>query len=114
MSGAANLIANYAPNNIGIINAGDGSHAHPTQALVDAFTVSKKFKNLNKLKLAIVGDILHSRVARSQIDTFKKIGISDIRLMVQRLYCQLNSKNLVLVSIEILKMESKTSMLLFA
>jgi aspartate carbamoyltransferase catalytic subunit len=81
MSGAANLIAKHTPNNIGIINAGDGSHAHPTQALVDAFTVSKKFNNLRKLKLAIVGDILHSRVARSQIDVFKKLGISDIRLI---------------------------------
>ena len=81
MSGAANLIAKHTPNNIGIINAGDGSHAHPTQALVDAFSVSKKFNNFNKLKLAIVGDILHSRVARSQIDVFKKLGISDIRLI---------------------------------
>ena len=81
MSGAANLIAKHTPKNIGIINAGDGSHAHPTQALVDAFTVAKKFKNLSKLKLAIVGDILHSRVARSQIDVFKKLGIGDIRLI---------------------------------
>ena len=45
MSGAANLIAKHTPDNIGIINAGDGSHAHPTQALVDAFTVLKQFNN---------------------------------------------------------------------
>ena len=80
MSGASNLISKYTPKNIGIINAGDG-RAHPTQALVDAFTVSKKFKKLSKLKLAIVGDILHSRVARLQIDIFKKIGIIVIRLI---------------------------------
>ena len=76
MSGAANLIAKHTPNNIGIINAGDGSHAHPTQALVDAFSVSKKFNNFNKLKLAIVGDILHSRLQDHRLMFLKNWGLA--------------------------------------
>ncbi|MBU0599499.1 aspartate carbamoyltransferase catalytic subunit [bacterium] len=57
-----------------IINAGDGSHAHPTQALIDMFTVREKRPNFKDLKVVIVGDILHSRVARSNIWGFTKLG----------------------------------------
>ena len=57
-----------------IINAGDGSHEHPTQALLDALTIKNKFKNFSKLKIAICGDILHSRVARSNIIILSKLG----------------------------------------
>lgn len=57
-----------------IINAGDGSHAHPTQALIDMFTVREKKPNFKDLKIVIVGDILHSRVARSNIQGFTKLG----------------------------------------
>ncbi|NIO47901.1 MAG: aspartate carbamoyltransferase catalytic subunit [Candidatus Aminicenantes bacterium] len=58
-----------------IINAGDGSHEHPTQALLDAFTIRQEKKNFKDLKVTIVGDILHSRVARSNIFLLRKLGV---------------------------------------
>ncbi len=57
-----------------IINAGDGTHAHPTQALLDIYTVREKLKSFDGIKLLIVGDIAHSRVARSNIIGFHKMG----------------------------------------
>ena len=57
-----------------VINAGDGSHEHPTQALLDALTIKNKFKDFSKLRIAICGDILHSRVARSNIIILTKLG----------------------------------------
>jgi len=57
-----------------IINAGDGAHEHPTQALLDAFTIRQQKKNMADLKILIVGDILHSRVARSNILLLNKMG----------------------------------------
>lgn len=57
-----------------IINAGDGSHEHPTQALLDAFTIREDKKSLAGLKVSLVGDILHSRVARSNIHCLTKLG----------------------------------------
>lgn len=57
-----------------IINAGDGAHEHPTQALLDAFTIKQEKKNIEGLKVIIVGDILHSRVARSNIFLLQKMG----------------------------------------
>jgi aspartate carbamoyltransferase catalytic subunit len=62
----------YLP--IGLINAGSGVHEHPTQALLDALTIQQQFKDFNGLKVTIVGDILHSRVARSNIDILTKLG----------------------------------------
>jgi aspartate carbamoyltransferase catalytic subunit len=59
---------------IPVINAGDGMHEHPSQALLDAFTMSRHGKNLRGLKVAIVGDILHSRVARSNVHLLSKFG----------------------------------------
>lgn len=57
-----------------IVNAGDGFHEHPTQALLDALTIRQRFGTLRKLKIAIVGDILHSRVARSNVILHRKLG----------------------------------------
>ena len=57
-----------------VINAGDGSHEHPTQALLDALTIKNRFKKFTKLQIAICGDILHSRVARSNIIILSKLG----------------------------------------
>ena len=72
-SGAPNLLAKHLPK-VSIINAGDGLHAHPTQALLDAYTVRSKLGSLNGMKIVIVGDVLHSRVARSAIWAFTKLG----------------------------------------
>ena len=60
--------------NASVINAGDGSHEHPTQALLDALTINNRFRNFSKLRIAICGDILHSRVARSNIEILSKLG----------------------------------------
>tara|TARA_Y100001960_G_C14631563_1_gene806065 strand:- start:82 stop:1029 length:948 start_codon:yes stop_codon:yes gene_type:complete len=57
-----------------VINAGDGSHEHPTQALLDALTIKKKFGKFDNLKIAVCGDIVHSRVARSNIEILSKLG----------------------------------------
>ncbi len=73
-SGAPHMLA--ALCRFGVINAGDGTHAHPTQALLDLMTVRGKAGKIAGLKLAIVGDIYHSRVARSNIVGFTKMGAS--------------------------------------
>ena len=72
-SGAPYLLAQHL-DKVGIINAGDGIHAHPTQALLDLYTVKEKLGRLEGLKVVIVGDVLHSRVARSNIWGFAKMG----------------------------------------
>ena len=74
-SGAPYFIANHAAASV--VNAGDGTHAHPTQALLDLFTVRKHVGDLAGRKVAIVGDIRYSRVARSDIIAFQKMG-SDV------------------------------------
>ncbi len=71
-SGAPHLLARLMK--VPIINAGDGAHEHPTQALLDLFTVREKLGHLAGLKIVIAGDILHSRVARSNIFGFLKMG----------------------------------------
>jgi len=71
-SGAAHMLAGKLP--VSIINAGDGAHEHPTQALLDIFTIRQRLARVAGLKVAIVGDIAHSRVARSNILGLKKLG----------------------------------------
>lgn len=80
-SGAANVLAHSGWINGAIVNAGDGTHEHPTQALLDAFTMRKRIhgdastgKTLQGVKVAIVGDILHSRVARSNLLLLRTLG----------------------------------------
>ena len=71
-SGACHLLARTCRS--AIINAGDGMHEHPTQALLDAFTIRERKQRLQGLKVAIVGDLLHSRVLRSNIHLLTKMG----------------------------------------
>lgn len=71
-SGAPRLLADRL--NMAVVNAGDGTHEHPTQGLLDAFTMTQRYGDLEGLKVAIVGDILHSRVARSNIYALTKLG----------------------------------------
>ena len=66
---------------VSILNAGDGINAHPTQALLDMLTIRQHKKSFDKLSVAIVGDIRHSRVARSGIQAMKTLGTTDIRLI---------------------------------
>src|ERR1700680_3023989 len=71
-SGAPDFLSRYLP--IPIINAGDGTHEHPTQALLDARTILDQRSQLEGLKVAIIGDIAHSRVARSNVHLLSKFG----------------------------------------
>jgi len=80
-SGAPHLIARHVAPEIHVINAGDGRHAHPTQGLLDMFTIRHYKKDFSKLRVAIVGDILHSRVARSQIHALTTLGCPEIRVI---------------------------------
>lgn len=72
ISGAPEIISKNVSSSV--INAGDGCHEHPTQALLDLFTVKEKFGKIKGIRISIIGDILHSRVARSNIWGFKKLG----------------------------------------
>lgn len=80
-SGAPNFIAEVVTPNIAVINAGDGRHAHPTQAMLDLYTIRKHKGPFEPLVVAIVGDILHSRVARSLLHGLRTLGVSEIRLI---------------------------------
>lgn len=83
-SGAAHFIARHAAPGISVINAGDGRHAHPTQAMLDMFTIRKHKGDFTPLRVAIVGDILHSRVARSQILALNTLGVTEVRVVGPR------------------------------
>jgi aspartate carbamoyltransferase catalytic subunit len=84
ISGAAHFIAQHTAPHISVINAGDGQHAHPTQAMLDMFTIRQHKKQFEGLKVAIVGDILHSRVARSQILALNTLGVSEVRVIAPK------------------------------
>jgi aspartate carbamoyltransferase catalytic subunit len=71
-AGAAQLVAGWSP--AVVINAGDGKHEHPTQALLDVFTLRRRLQSLDGTNIWIVGDVLHSRVARSDILAFRRMG----------------------------------------
>ena len=78
-SGAPFLIARHVAPHIHVVNAGDGRHAHPTQALLDMYTIRHFKKDFTNLRVAIVGDILHSRVARSNIHALTTLGVPEVR-----------------------------------
>jgi aspartate carbamoyltransferase catalytic subunit len=83
-SGAAHLIAQHVPDNISVVNAGDGRHSHPTQGLLDVFTIRRYKPDMHNLRIAIVGDILHSRVARSEIHALTTLGVPEIRVIAPK------------------------------
>jgi len=82
-SGAPTFMAQHlnrvSGGSIHVINAGDGRHAHPTQALLDMYTIRHYKQDFTKLRVAIVGDILHSRVARSDIHALTTLGCPEVR-----------------------------------
>ena len=80
-SGAPHFIAEHCTPNLAIVNAGDGLHAHPTQAMLDMFTIRQQKGDIANLKVAIIGDIRHSRVVRSQVHALAGLGCKDIRLI---------------------------------
>ncbi len=83
-SGAAHFIAEHVSPNVAIINGGDGRHSHPTQGMLDMLTIRRHKGDFTKLKVAIVGDILHSRVARSNMLALKTLGCPDIRVIAPK------------------------------
>ena len=78
-SGAPYLIAQHVAPHVRVVNAGDGRHAHPTQGLLDMYTIRHYKKDFTGLTVAIVGDIVHSRVARSDIHALTTLGVPEIR-----------------------------------
>ena len=87
-SGAPYLIAQHLAatgrKHIHVVNAGDGRHAHPTQGLLDMYTIRHYKKDFSQLTVAIVGDVLHSRVARSQIHGLTTLGVPEVRVIAPR------------------------------
>jgi aspartate carbamoyltransferase catalytic subunit len=78
-SGAPYLIARHVAPHVHVINAGDGRHAHPTQGLLDMYTIRHYKRDFSQLTVAVVGDILHSRVARSAIHGLTTLGVPEVR-----------------------------------
>ncbi len=83
-SGAPVLIAQHLAQrgieHVSVLNAGDGRHAHPTQGLLDAYTIRHYKRDFERLSIAIIGDVLHSRVARSEIAALTTLGVPDLRV----------------------------------
>ncbi|RLJ18543.1 aspartate carbamoyltransferase catalytic subunit [bacterium endosymbiont of Escarpia laminata] len=94
VSGAAHFIAKHAAPGVGVINAGDGRHAHPTQAMLDMFTIRRHKGEFTGLRVAIIGDILHSRVARSQILALNTLGVSEVRVIAPRTLLPIEARSL--------------------
>jgi aspartate carbamoyltransferase catalytic subunit len=83
-AGAAHFIARYCAPHVSVLNAGDGRHSHPTQAMLDMFTIRQKKGSFQPLKVAIVGDVLHSRVARSQIHALTTLATGEVRVIAPK------------------------------
>jgi aspartate carbamoyltransferase catalytic subunit len=80
-SGAPFLIARHVKAHEHVVNAGDGRHAHPTQGLLDLYTIRHYKKDFTRLTVAVVGDVLHSRVARSLIHGLTTLGAQEVRVI---------------------------------
>lgn len=78
--GNAARLAEIADAGVHVINAGDGTAAHPSQALLDALTLRQRFEDFSQIRLVMAGDIVHSRVARSSIAMLRTLGVGEIRL----------------------------------
>ena len=83
-SGSAHFFAQHVRPGVAVLNAGDGQHAHPTQAMLDMYTIRHYKRDFTRLKVAIVGDILHSRVARSQIHALNLLNTAEVRIVAPR------------------------------
>ncbi|MFT4726082.1 MAG: aspartate carbamoyltransferase catalytic subunit [Granulosicoccus sp.] len=83
-SGAAHFIARHVSPSVNIINGGDGQHSHPTQGMLDMFTIRRHKGDFANLCVVIIGDIRHSRVARSDISALVKLGAGEVRIVGPR------------------------------
>ncbi len=97
-SGAPFLIAEHLAatgrEHIHVVNAGDGRHAHPTQGLLDMYTIRHYKQDFTQLTVAIIGDILHSRVARSQIHALTTLGVPEVRVIAPKTLLPTNVERL--------------------
>src|SRR5690606_6720772 len=80
-SGAPHLIAQHVAPHVHVVNAGDGWHAHPTQGLLDMYTIRHYKRDFSQLTVAVVGDVMHSRVARSDIHALTTLGVPEVRVI---------------------------------
>jgi aspartate carbamoyltransferase catalytic subunit len=83
-NGMPAYLARHANTGVAVVNAGDGTHAHPTQGLLDALTIRQRHPDFANLRIAICGDIRHSRVARYDVRALHTLGVGDIRLCAPR------------------------------
>ena len=83
-NGLPAYLAQHANSRVSIVNAGDGTHAHPTQGLLDVLTIRQRHSDFENLRVVICGDIRHSRVARSDVRALHTLGTHDIRLCAPR------------------------------
>jgi len=81
VSGTPEELVKHAMSGVSVVNAGDGNRAHPTQGLLDALTIRNHHSDFRKLKVAICGDVRHSRVARSDVHVLNALGTKDIRIV---------------------------------
>lgn len=79
-NGTAEFLARHTRTKAAVVNAGDGNHAHPTQGLLDAYTIRRQRRDLSALTVLVCGDILHSRVARSDIHALRTLGVGELRV----------------------------------
>lgn len=93
-SGSAHFFAQHVRPGVSVLNAGDGQHAHPTQAMLDMFTIRHFKQDFSRLRVAIVGDILHSRVARSQIHALNILNTAEVRVVAPRTLLPIDTESL--------------------
>lgn len=93
-SGSAHFFAQHVRPGVSVLNAGDGQHAHPTQAMLDMYTIRHHKQDFTRLRVAIVGDILHSRVARSQIHALNILNTAEVRVIAPRTLLPIDCESL--------------------
>ncbi len=93
-SGSAYFFAQHVGPGVSVLNAGDGQHEHPSQAMLDMYTIRHYKKDFSQLRVAIVGDILHSRVARSQIHALNLLNTAEVRVIAPRTLLPVNTESL--------------------
>ncbi|MBL7003119.1 MAG: aspartate carbamoyltransferase catalytic subunit [Gammaproteobacteria bacterium] len=93
-SGSAHFFANHVAPGVSVLNAGDGQHSHPTQAMLDMLTIRHHKKDFTKLRVAIVGDIMHSRVARSQIHALNTLSTGEVRVIAPKTLLPIDTESL--------------------
>lgn len=93
-SGSAHFFAQHVHPGVSVLNAGDGQHEHPTQAMLDMYTIRHYKQDFSQLRVAIVGDIMHSRVARSQIHALNLLNTAEIRVIAPRTLLPVDTESL--------------------